>query len=65
MDRDTLDHKKAILVAQAIVLIICFPFMVVYYYRLGDVATAEKYRQEIKAGYGFETTPPETALVYD
>jgi len=37
----------------------------VYYYRFGDVETAEKYRQEIKEGYGFETTPPEEAKVYD
>ena len=65
MDADTQDHKKAILIAQGIVLLICFPFMVVYYSRLGDVATAEKYRLEIKKGYEFETTPPDTALVYD
>ena len=65
MDTDTRQHKKAILIAQGLVLLFTFPFMVVYYYRFGDVATAEEYREQIKEGYGFETTPPDEALVYD
>ena len=65
IEKDSRQRKKAIIIAQAITFVAAFSLAVVYLLRHADVLTAENHRDQIKAGYGFETTPPGEALVYD
>ena len=65
IDKDTRERKKAILIAQAVTFVAAFPLAVVYLLRHADVGTAENHRDQIKIGYGFETTPPGEAVLYD
>ena len=64
LETDTLRHKKAILIAAGVNFAISFIFSVLYFYRWGDVLTAEDNKEAIEAGYGFKTKPDD-AFVYN
>ena len=66
IESDSIKRKKLIVGTSAATIVLCLILSVFHFMRYQDATvTAEDNREAIKAGYGFQTTGGDKALVYN